>query len=76
MTDLKKSPNEVFCLLMHAKRKEHCTTTKIRIVLDASAKSSSGFSLNFFDLKSVYFYTPFRASERWYSAGIARERHE
>ena len=26
-----------------------------------------------FDLKSVYFYTPFRARERWCSAGIAGE---
>ena len=31
---------------------------------------------NPFDLKSVYFYTSFRARERWCSAGIARERNE
>ena len=46
VTDLKKSPNEVFYLPMHAVRKEHSTTTKIQIVFDACAKSSSGVLLN------------------------------
>ena len=42
----------------------------------ARTRDSSEFSLNPFDLKSLYFYTPFRARERWCSAGIAGERHE
>ena len=46
LTDLKKSPNKVFYLPMHVVRKSHSTTTKIRIVFDASAKSSSGVSPN------------------------------
>ena len=44
--DLQKPPEQVFYLPMHAVRKEHSTTTKIRVVFDASAKSSSGVSLN------------------------------
>ena len=44
--DLQKAPKEVFYLPMHAVRKEHSTTTKIRAVFDASAKSASGTSLN------------------------------
>ena len=31
---------------------------------------------NPFDLKSIYFYTSFRARERWCSAGIPWVRHE
>ena len=31
---------------------------------------------NPFDLKSVYFYTPFLVRERWCSAGITRECYE
>ena len=46
VTDLKKSPNEVFYLSMHPVRKEHSSTTKIRTVFDASVKSSSDISLN------------------------------
>ena len=44
--DLNKSPQDVYYLPVHAVRKESSTTTKIRAVFDASAKSSSGMSLN------------------------------
>ena len=44
--ELEKSQEAVFYLPMHAVRKESSTTTKIRAVFDASAKSSSGVSLN------------------------------
>ena len=44
--DLEKSEKAVFYLLMHAVKKESSTTTKVRAVFDASAKSSSGAFLN------------------------------
>ena len=44
--DMDKPPAEVFYLPMHAVYKSSSTTTKIRAVLDASVKSSSGVSLN------------------------------
>ena len=44
--DLKKPPHETFYLPMHAVRKEESTTTKLRVVFDASAKSSTGVFLN------------------------------
>ena len=37
---------QVFYLPMHSVKKESSTTTKIRVVFDASAKSSTGVSLN------------------------------
>ena len=43
---LDKPPQEVFYLPMHIIRKESSTTTKLRVVFDASAKSSSRVSLN------------------------------
>ena len=46
IADLQKSPKEVFYLPMHVVRKEQSTTTKVRAVFDASAKSSTGISLN------------------------------
>ena len=44
--DLHKPSSEVFYLLMHAVRKNDSTTTKLRVVFDASAKSNTGVSLN------------------------------
>ena len=46
VTDLNKPPSQVFYLPMHIVQKESSSTTKIRAVFDASAKSSTGISLN------------------------------
>lgn len=44
--DLNKPENEVFYLPLHVVFKASSTTTKVRAVFDASAKSATGVSLN------------------------------
>ena len=44
--DMLKPANETYYLPMHGVVKESSTTTKLRVVFDASARSSSGVSLN------------------------------
>ena len=44
--DLSKDNSKVFYLPIHVVRKESSSSTKIRAVFDASAKSTSGISLN------------------------------
>ena len=44
--DLSRDPSKVFYLPMHAVYKDSSSTTKVRVVFDASAKSASGVSLN------------------------------
>ena len=46
LKDVNKPEREVFYLPMHAVYKSSSTTTKIRVIFDASAKSSSNVSLN------------------------------
>ena len=56
--DLQKPVNEVFYLPMHAVHKQTSTTTKIRAVFDASAKTSIGASLNDTLLKGPTIHPP------------------
>ena len=44
--DLEKLPDSVFCLPIHMVRKGFSTTTKVRAIFDASAKSSTEVPLN------------------------------
>ena len=44
--DLNKPESEVYYLLIHVVHKEASSTTRVRAVFDASARSSSGFALN------------------------------
>ena len=44
--DLEKEATKFFYLPMHAVKKEQITTTKLRVVFNASAKTSTGISLN------------------------------
>ena len=46
LEEVDSSQTEVYYLPMHAVHKEESTTSKLRVVFDASAKTSSGSSLN------------------------------
>ena len=57
-SDLEKPQHQVFYQPMHVVHKDSTTTTKIRAVFDASAKSSSGISLNDILLVSPTVHPP------------------
>ena len=66
LNDLEKPLQDVFYLPMHAIKKESRTTTKIRAVFVASAKSSTGISLNDTAFcKSVVLVTVYLALFVW-----------
>ena len=46
VADLSKPCNEVYYFPMHAMRKQTNSTSKVRVVFDASAKTASSTSLN------------------------------
>ena len=54
--DLGKEPRETFYLPTHGVSKDSSTTTKLRVVYDASAKTSTGASLNDQLLPGPSFY--------------------
>jgi len=56
--DLEKPPSEVFYLPMHVVHKESSTTTKLRAVFDASAKTSTGTSFNDISLVGPTVHPP------------------
>ncbi len=58
LEDIKKPSSKVFYLPMHAVYKRTSTTTKIRAVFDASARSTSGVSLNDTLLKGPTVHPP------------------
>ena len=74
--DLQKDPSKTFYLPMHGVVKEASETTKLRIVFDASAKSSTGISLNDTLLKGPSLYphlTSVLNRFRCHAVGIAAD---
>jgi len=45
-TDINKKPSDTYYMPIHVVHKQFSTTTKTRAMFDASAKSSTGISLN------------------------------
>ena len=74
--DLQKDPSKTFYLPMHGVVKEASETTKLRIVFNASAKSSTGVSLNDTLLKGPSLYphlTSVLNRFRCHAVGIAAD---